>query len=176
MDEIIAGSVVLVRAGRKKLQGPRGAALVVRSTSRAFERVLRLQARIDPAAPETIHRTRVAFKRFRYMAETLAEHLPAPDKVMLEAMHAYQTMMGDIQDADVLCEGFERYLHKRPMEPALAHEFAAELSRRRQRFIEIYLRQADELFDFWARPRRVRVGREGDPAPRIQHMKRRSGP
>ena len=46
----------------------------------------------------TIHRTRVAFKKFRYMTEALQPLLPGVTRLTLKAMRDYQTRMGDIQD------------------------------------------------------------------------------
>jgi len=56
---------------------------------------------VDPNHPATIHRLRIAFKKFRYMVEVLypiLENFP-PDN--LKRMHDYQTSMGDIQDMEV---------------------------------------------------------------------------
>ena len=145
-------SAAAVRAGRKKYAGLLGARLLLRSVSRAFDRVVRLQAHIDPDRPETIHRTRVAFKKFRYMAETLEGYLTARHEGVVEAMHRYQTAMGDIQDADVLCRGFARFPDAGSVAPASGREFANALSRRREELIRNFLGIAPELQEFWPPP------------------------
>ena len=44
---------------------------VTRATTAAFAALLGRRKSIDPANPETIHRTRIAFKKFRYMMDSL---------------------------------------------------------------------------------------------------------
>jgi CHAD domain-containing protein len=67
-----------------------------------FETVSQRKGRVDPAQPASIHRVRVAFKKFRYMIEIIHPILPRFPQSHLKRMHAYQTLMGDIQDAEVL--------------------------------------------------------------------------
>ncbi|MGH7969792.1 MAG: CHAD domain-containing protein [Limisphaerales bacterium] len=133
-------------------------ALLLRSVHHAFGRTLDLKGRIDPKNTDTIHRTRVAFKRLRYMIDTLADFLPRVNEKMLDAMHRYQTMMGDIQDAEVLLRCLERFLEKEEMEPPAGRPLRQELLARRQFLIQVYLDAADQLLDFWPEP---------IPAPRI---------
>jgi len=138
-----------VGARRQKCAPAKALALLLRSVDRAFARTSQLRARIDPRDTRTIHRTRVAFKKFRYMAETLMEYLPAPDPELLEAMRHYQTMMGDIQDAEVLQQAVEKFLHKHAPAPDPARQLREELSRRRQRLIDLYLGARAQMREFW---------------------------
>jgi CHAD domain-containing protein len=108
-----------------------------------------LKRRIDPRDAKTIHCTRVAFKRFRYMMEALAKYLPGAKKKLLERMRHYQTMMGDIQDAEVLLQGLDKYLRKQGLEPVRMRAFHQALLRRRQELIRAYLPVAGRLSEFW---------------------------
>jgi CHAD domain-containing protein len=59
---------------------------------------------IDPAQPATIHRVRLAFKVFRYMVEivhSLLNHFPSG---LLERMNTHQSLMGEIQDIEVIMQ------------------------------------------------------------------------
>ena len=59
---------------------------------------------INPAQANTIHRLRIAFKTFRYMVEIvhpLVENFPAEN---LKQMHDYQSLMGEIQDVEVIMQ------------------------------------------------------------------------
>ena len=67
----------------------------------------------------------MAFKKFRYMVEALAEHLPGATQGRLAAMHHYQTMMGDIQDAEVLLAALDKFLRKQEIKPEAARRFRA---------------------------------------------------
>src|SRR5262249_28416 len=72
-----------VKARRKQQSARQTSALLLRSVNRAFARTLALCRRIDPRRTLTIHRTRIAFKRFRYMVEVLAGSLPAANKKLI---------------------------------------------------------------------------------------------
>jgi CHAD domain-containing protein len=138
-----------VRERRKQRFETADFAALLRAVDRAFAEVVRLKQRVDPADTTTIHRTRIAFKKFRYMVEMLASLLPGVTEDRLEAMHDHQTTMGDIQDAEVLLKGFDDFLREGRLTPRAGGAFRAELERRRQTAIHRYLRQADQLHEFW---------------------------
>jgi len=121
-----------------------------RSVGGAFARTLTLRKRIDRRQTNSIHCTRVAFKRFRYMVEVLAAHLPAADEKLLAEMQHYQTMMGDIQDTEVLLRALDKYLRKKKSD--FPRGFREELVRRSQWLIRVYLDAADQLHEFWPLP------------------------
>lgn len=115
---------------------------------RAFERTCALRERIDPRNTRTIHRTRVAFKKYRYIMETLAGYMPQLNVVSLERMHDYQGLMGEVQDSNVLLSAVIEYCHDRGMESKASIRFQSELERRRQRLTVRYLTRADRLYNF----------------------------
>jgi len=102
--------------------------------------------RIDPVNPPTIHRTRVAFKKFRYMAEALRPILSGASEQVIKRMHDYQSRMGDIQDASVLSLSFEKFLkeHRTPH----AKTILVKLGQRRAALIRSFMKSAGELSDF----------------------------
>lgn len=124
-------------------------AILARSVERAFHRTIQLRKAIDPGNTDTIHRTRVSFKKFRYMVEALAAHLPNVTDDLLEQMHHYQTMMGEIQDAVVLLAAWDKFARKEEVTPGATKRFRAELLRRRQWLIRVYLDGANQLLNFW---------------------------
>ena len=136
--------------------------MVARAVSRAFDRAVTLRKLVDPEDTTTIHCARVAFKKFRYMVEALEKYLPGANKRWLEAMHDYQTVMGDIQDSEVLLKSFDKFACKKDVEPGAVGEFHDELIRRRESLIQRYLGVADHLLAFW-------------PAPEAAPKTRRSG-
>jgi CHAD domain-containing protein len=127
----------------------RASPLLLSAVNRAFAVTKKLRERIEPEDTHSIHCTRVAFKKLRYVVEALAEHLPWANERLLARMHAYQTLMGDIQDAEVLLRAFEKFLRKEKDEIEQAVRFEHELQRRRQELIGKYLAAADRLLDFW---------------------------
>ena len=148
LGEFIEGCREDMREWRARATAEELNALLLGSVDAAFARALELRNQIRPGETAGIHRTRVAFKKLRYMIETLAEHLPA-DENLLVAMHRYQTMMGDIQDAEVLLRTFDKFLLKKPVDLKAARRFRRELLRRRQWLIRVYLDAADQLSEFW---------------------------
>jgi CHAD domain-containing protein len=122
---------------------------LLRALDRAFARVQDLRARIRPDDTRTIHRTRVAFKKFRYRVEAVAPWPPGRRPGRPEALRRYQAMMGEIQDAEVLLGGLDRFARKENPEPAQLERFRAALLRRRERLIRAYLASSGKLDQFW---------------------------
>ena len=138
-----------VRSGQKHADSPNANTLLVGAVTRAFNTAKKFRKNIDRNDPHTIHCTRIAFKKFRYMVEALAGCLKWADKSLLEQMRQYQGMMGDIQDAHVLLLAFERFFRKESLDPKPASKLTHELLRRRQLLITKYIAEADRLNDFW---------------------------
>jgi len=59
-------------------------------------------AALDPAHPEALHRMRLAFKKYRYAAETLLPLFPKATEETEKRLHAFQTLLGTIHDFDVI--------------------------------------------------------------------------
>lgn len=171
LEKLIADCRQEVRARIEADPNRRARRVLLGALERAFARTAELKARISPKDTKTIHRTRVAFKRYRYMVELLAERLPAATTTALAAMHDYQTMMGEVQDAEVLLRALGAFLGKKRLDSEAARQFRGECLRRRHRLVQVYLRAADGLFAFrtelWLRGARAgqpRVAGAGDPA------------
>jgi CHAD domain-containing protein len=125
------------------------AARLRRSIDRAFARTVQLRGRIVPQDTRTIHCTRVAFKKFRYMVEALADYLPGVDAALLEAMRRYQGLMGQIQDLEVLLLVLDKFLARKKLAQGPAIDLREELANRRQALVQTYLGCADQLLQFW---------------------------
>ena len=125
----------------------RHATQLLRSVNHAYDRVLAMRRAVRPELPETIHRVRVAFKRFRYMVEMLQPILPSIPLERLDAMHAFQQKMGEIQDVEVLLATLDKYTKK---EPASALDrFHQDLLGHRADLIAGFLQGPDPLPEFW---------------------------
>jgi CHAD domain-containing protein len=141
-----------IRRRRKETPRERAFNLVQQTMNRAFDRVARLCSRVDAHNTETIHRTRVAFKRFRYMVESLSPLLPVVKEQHRQAMRGYQSMMGDIQDVEVLLEALGKFVRKKNIDARSARRLGNELQRRRGWLIRVYLSAAGRLRQFWPLP------------------------
>ncbi len=114
---------------------------------KAYERVLERRAEIDPEWPRSIHRMRVAFKKFRYTAEIAAPLFDQISPQRLEAMQEFQTRMGRIQDLDTLLETMMAYRERSGRTSLLVPE--NELRRQRRARIREFIAAADEVRFFW---------------------------
>lgn len=149
---------------RSKFVKPRVAekqlAAVRKGVDRAFTRVTELAGQIDPRDTATIHRTRVAFKKFRYMVESLQPLLPGVTRRQLRKMHAYQTRMGDIQDVEVRLTILDEFAKEKRGQAAALRRFRNQQIRRRAALVRAYLNVAEEVFHFWpVRENRARTPR-----------------
>lgn len=113
-----------------------------------FRSVAELRQRVRSANTATIHRLRVAFKRYRYMCELLQPLLPRLSAKPLRAMQAYQGLMGDIQDMEVLMAAVKQAVQLALVPAANVRALRRELSRRRRGLIGRFLAVADRLFEF----------------------------
>lgn len=94
----------LLAADSQRWQGAVVSALQV-----AWFEVWQRHRRVSAGSLASIHRERIAFKRFRYTVEIAAELIPAlASPADLRALRSYQTVLGELQDACVLCETFRR--------------------------------------------------------------------
>jgi CHAD domain-containing protein len=123
-------------------------ASLLSSVDEAYAVVNQRYALIDPNQPATIHRVRIAFKKFRYMIEAIYPILQNVPVDYLKRMHDYQATMGDIQDMEVALQELAEFDETAPVdydpEPVRAHyreRHALALSR--------YIQDKDKLFAFW---------------------------
>lgn len=122
------------------------AAPILGSVDDAFLVARQRLGRIDPSQPATIHRVRVAFKKLRYMIEIVHPLLDGFPEANLKRMNEYQTLMGEIQDAEVFQQTLADFQHasSSALEPVRRHY---EL--RHADAISAYLQNKDMFDDFW---------------------------
>jgi CHAD domain-containing protein len=114
----------------------------------AFRRVLVLRRQIRRNQPATIHRMRVAFKRFRYTAELLQPFVPGFTEKRLERMKNFQGTAGDIQDVAVLLARIEDETRKGDIAAECVKNLRGELMRVERAAINTLMERIDELKDF----------------------------
>ena len=102
---------------------------------------------VNPAQATSIHRVRIAFKTFRYTVEVahpLLEDFPPEN---LKRMHDYQSLMGEIQDIEVILQALTDA-------PVNVSSFDPEPVRRyyegcHAEAISAYLENMNQLDTFW---------------------------
>lgn len=96
----------------------------------------------------TIHAMRIAFKEFRYLVDMLDPALPLVNAGHHDAMHAYQSRMGEIQDDDIMLDALDAFKRKKPKSAAILHPFRSEILRRRATSVRSVLENRRQLAAF----------------------------
>lgn len=105
------------------------------------------QGWIDITCSATIHRVRIAFKSFRYMVEIVHPLLNGFPMENLKRMNNYQSLMGEIQDAEVFAQNFADFSERASfpnVEPV--HHYC---ERRHAGAISAYVEAKEHLDTFW---------------------------
>lgn len=146
---VIALKLELRRHFSRPMMGEIGRSAVLGAAASRFTSAVWGKERVVPAQPATIHRARIAFKKFRYTLEAVSPLLPMAGNNILKAMGAYQTRMGNIQDAEVLNRMVARFALKRqPASRRKLSGFRRELLARQKELVALYRKLADELYSF----------------------------
>jgi CHAD domain-containing protein len=132
----------------------RASAIIRSAVTTAFANTIRLRRAINPHLTDSIHCTRIAFKKFRYMIEALRSLRREAGAQRLKAMQQYQTRMGEIQDMEVLLGRLEKFTKNHPELQITIQPTIAELARRHDQLVGNYMACADELYSFWSASRR----------------------
>lgn len=77
---------------------------ILQAVDDAFLLTRQRLAWVDLSRPATIHKVRIVFKSFRYMVEIMHPLLEEFPEVHFEWMSHYQSLMGEVQDAEVFMQ------------------------------------------------------------------------
>ncbi len=113
----------------------------------AYEAAMRRFRRVEPAQPATIHRLRIAFKKFRYMVEIVHPLISNfPDKTF-KHMRTYQDSMGAIQDLEIFISVFHDFTDKDvSYDPEPVRRFYQQ---RHTDAVEAFVREMRRIEAFW---------------------------
>ena len=102
---------------------------------------------INPAQANTIHRVRVAFKSFRYMVEIVHPWLPDFPSENQKRMNDYQSLMGEIQDVEVIMQMLaDAPVHAASFDPEPVRRYYERCHREA---ISAYMKGMQQLDTFW---------------------------
>ena len=102
---------------------------------------------VDLTRSATIHRVRIAFKSFRYMVEITHPLLNVFPIENLKRMNDHQSLMGEIQDAEVFAQtlaDFSEHASLSDLEPVRQY-----YERRHAEAISAYVKEMNQLDTFW---------------------------
>lgn len=130
-------------------------AAVMKVVREAFARTVERQRAMDPGEVATIHRVRVAFKKFRYMVEALQPLFAEITAERIAAMQDFQSMMGEVQDTEVLLARLDKFARRHNSLAGDLARFRLWLLQRHTAQIACCLEHAEHLHEFWPlKPRR----------------------
>lgn len=122
--------------------------LLLLAVDQAYLRAAYLYTQIDRAKPGTIHQARIAFKKFRYMAEIVGPLLPEPPDDYFKCMHDYQSAMGDIRDVTVFLDALHEFAGEHTVDFELK-PIRRYFAKRLDVLISVFMADKDELHTFW---------------------------
>lgn len=94
-----------------------GQTAAISAVDKLFDRAAEAAVHVDDQDEVSIHRARIAFKRFRYAAEMIDPLLPPHTPDLHKRMHSFQSTLGDIRDLDILLAAIARFNRKHPAGP-----------------------------------------------------------
>lgn len=113
----------------------------------AYHTVLHRLALVDESNTATIHRVRIAFKRFRYSVEVVRPLLSSMPDELMQRLHDYQTLMGEIQDMEVMLRSIDEFAARNQqctMEPVRRF-----YQQKHQERVSAYIQRMNEVYSFW---------------------------
>lgn len=120
---------------------------VLRAIDDAYWVAAQRLERVDLSRPPTIHRVRIAFKTFRYMVEVMHPLLAGFPDANLKQMHEYQSLMGEVQDAEVFIQTLKEFSEHSPFsDPGPIHRYYEQ---RHADAIAAYAKNMNQLLVFW---------------------------
>jgi CHAD domain-containing protein len=120
---------------------------ILRAVDDAFTITKQRLEVVDLARPSTIHRVRIAFKNFRYTVEIVHPLLKGFPNTNLKYMQDYQSLMGEIQDAEVFLQTLNDHAEHGPFPDSDA--VLQYYERREAEAISAFAKAMNLLYSFW---------------------------
>lgn len=118
---------------------------MITAADESFARVIQAYFAMDAQNTASIHKLRIAFKRFRYTMEIVHPLLPNFPPTNFERMHDYQARMGDIQDMEVASQRVADLEIASDSLEAITNHYALRLQTAVRKFLE----DKGEVLVFW---------------------------
>jgi CHAD domain-containing protein len=139
----------LTENSNRSLRNDKLTSLAMGRANDAFAETVQRRRLIDLSDSKTIHRTRVAFKRFRYLVECLPYEVTGFTKRDLRQLAHYQRKMGGIQDLEVIRASISQFIPRYEGADCLLAPFCSYLRMRSRRALRSFNKSADKLFQLW---------------------------
>lgn len=131
---------------------------IIRTVETAFTKVVECRPPMHAADAASIHRMRIAFKKYRYMMESMRPLMPGITPARIAEMKAFQDLMGDLQDTDAFLSRVDKLIATERLQAADAAHIRRWLVRRQVHQVKRCVRRADIILKF--APLNFRVKKE----------------
>jgi CHAD domain-containing protein len=139
----------LRRLARDLQSDPHGASLASEMVSGTFDEAVEARRAADPTDPQSLHRLRIAMKRFRYVLELFEEAYPPVAEERTASVQSLQRAMGDLRDNERLAAGIARAGKQNPGRLRDTAGALEKLERRHSAMMTSFLKSVDAILDYW---------------------------
>lgn len=120
---------------------------LVEAINEKYKQVMIKYNQIEISDIETIHKFRIKFKKFRYLYEFL-QQIDAENSISSKELGKYQTLLGDIQDSEILNRSILVYL-KKTGKYNQASELLSDAAGIKTAAVLKFIEKKNEIYKFW---------------------------
>lgn len=120
---------------------------LIQSINKQFDIVIDRFNKINIENLPTIHKFRIEFKKFRYLYEIFL-YVTNANLTPSKELGKFQTMLGEIQDSDVLAREIAKFIGK-TRKFDYARDILFDALDERTKFVARFIQKKDEVFKFW---------------------------
>jgi len=120
---------------------------LVEAINEKYKQVMIKYNQIEISDIETIHKFRIKFKKFRYLYEFL-QQIDAENSISSKELGKYQTLLGDIQDSEILNRSILVYL-KKTGKYNQTSELLSDAAGIKTAAVLKFIEKKNEIYKFW---------------------------
>ncbi len=115
----------------------------------AFDDVRQARIAADPTDARSVHRLRIALKRFRHVVEVFEPVLPPARGERTASVHSLQRTMGDLRDNELLSSALSSHGKGDPGRLPATAAALVTLDRRHSEMMTSFLKSVDAILQYW---------------------------
>ena len=119
--------------------------------ARSFDEIREARRKVDPTDARSVHKLRIALKRFRYLLDEFEPLLPSERRSHTDSVRSLQRTMGDVRDNELLTTELAGAGRNAPAALPETADLLRTLQDRRARMMTSFLGAIDDILDYWGR-------------------------
>jgi CHAD domain-containing protein len=128
-----------------------GRKAAVAALARSFEEVQDSRLHADPTDGRSLHRLRIALKRFRYVTQLFEERVPVFAERATASVRSLQRTMGDLRDLEALSAALAAHAESVPGSLSELATALEKLEARHSAMLKSFLKSVDAIVRHWGR-------------------------